>query len=121
MGTLGRSKPVPLPWNGIQVFPPSIVLKRWPTLAGMNTAGSQLAAVGLPQLTAFEITALLDASQVSLESVPPRICGFGGAAKSLPNPIQMVPVPLPVTFATWIPCGPGTTVLVNVPFALGFS
>src|SRR6266849_1357605 len=121
MGTFGRSNPLPLPWNGIQVFPPSVVLNKWPTLAGMKTAGSQLAAMGFVQLTAFETTALLDANQVSLESVPPRICGFGGAAKSLPKPIQIVPVPLPVTFGTWIPCSPGTTVLVNVPFALGFS
>src|SRR5438128_2051480 len=102
-----------------------MVLKRWPTLAGMNTAGSQLGDAGSAQLTAFEITALLDASQVSLlaqpgtlpqdASLPPRICGFGGAAKSLPKPIQMVPVPLPVTLGTWMPCGPATTVLVNVP------
>jgi len=45
----------------------------------------------LEQPTAIESTALLETSQVSFGSVPPRLAGFCGAAKSLPLPIQMVP------------------------------
>src|SRR6267154_1099975 len=98
---LGRSNPVPLPWNGVQVAPRSVVLYRWPIEAGMITAGSQLAAAGFAQFTGFDKTALLATSQVCLESVPPRLAGFCGMAMSLPLPIQMVPVPTPVTPAKW--------------------
>src|SRR3954462_14738919 len=70
-------------------------------VAGMTTAESQLAALGSVQLTAFERTELLDTSQVAFESVPPRLAGFWGMAMSLPFPIQMVPVPTPVTPAKW--------------------
>ena len=101
MGMLGRSNPVPLPWNGVQVVPRSVVLYRWPIDAGMITAGSQVAAVGFAQFTGFDNTALLDTSQVCLESVPPRLAGFCGMAMSLPLPIQMVPVPTPVTPEKW--------------------
>src|SRR5262245_22736334 len=96
MGMLGRSNPVPLPWKGVQVAPRSVVLYRCPIEAGMITAGSQVAAAGFAQFTAFDKTALLDTSQVCLESVPPRLAGFCGMAMSLPLPIQMVPVPTPV-------------------------
>src|SRR5712692_2604691 len=98
---LGRSNPVPLPWNGVQVAPRSVVLYRWPIEAGMITAGSQLAAAGFAQFTGFDKTALLATSQVCLESVPPRLAGFCGMAMSLPLPIQMVPVPTPVTPGKW--------------------
>src|SRR5262249_6961733 len=71
----------------------------WPTEAGISTDGSQVAGTGLPaQPTAFETVELLETSQVLLESAPPRLAGFWGAAKSLPFPIQIVPVPRPVTF-----------------------
>src|SRR5712671_4664546 len=93
MGTFGRSKPEPSPWNGVQVVPASMVLYRCPIAGGITTAGSQL--------TAFERTELLATSQVAFESVPPRLAGFCGMAMSLPLPIQMVPVPTPVTPAKW--------------------
>src|SRR5712672_4061644 len=101
MGTLGRSKPEPLPWNGVQVPPRSVVLNKCPIWAGMTTAGSQLAVAGLAQFTAFESTELLDTNHVCLESLPPRLVGFCGMAMSLPLPIQIVPVPTPVTPAKW--------------------
>src|SRR5919199_6181137 len=105
-GTLGRWPPVPLPWKGVQVLPPSVVLKMCPTDSGMSTAGSHDGETGFAaQPTALESTALLDTSHVSFESVPPRLLAFCGAAKSLPLPIQMVPVPFPVTFGMLTPCG----------------
>src|SRR5689334_10779723 len=101
MGMLGRSNPVPLPWNGVQVAPRSVVLYRCPIDGGMITAGSQFAAAGFAQFTAFDSTALLDTSQACLESVRPSLAGFCGMAMSLRLPIQMVPVPAPVTAGKW--------------------
>src|SRR5438270_12285362 len=34
MGRLGRSAPDPLPWNAVQVVPPSVVTNRWPVASG---------------------------------------------------------------------------------------
>src|SRR4051812_34873001 len=100
----------------------------------MNTTGSQVVALGSGHAatlglrvrsTGFDTTAKTEASQLSLGSVPPRALGppgtraGGGAAKSLPKPIQMVPVPLPVTPGIWIPCAAFTCAVVKLPFALG--
>src|SRR5215472_17241893 len=110
IGTLGRSNPVPFPWKAVQVLPPSVVLKRWPTAGGMNSAGSQAAAVGSAQFTGLERMELLETSQVVLESVPPRLAGLCGAAQSLPLPIHIVPLPMPVTPGMLTPCAAFTSV-----------
>src|SRR5262249_29986326 len=104
IGTLGKSNPLPFPWKAVQVLPPSVVLKRWPTAAGMKSAGSQAAAVGSAQFTALERMELLETSQVALASAPPRLAGLCGAAQSLPLPIHIVPVPMPVTLGMDTPC-----------------
>src|SRR5262249_1585983 len=69
----------------------------------MKIAGSQVGDAGLAQFTGFERTEVLAARQAVLPLVPPRVAGFCGGAKSLPLPIQMVPVPSPVTFGTFTP------------------
>src|SRR5438067_621631 len=76
MGTLGRSL-VPFPWSGIQVLPPSTVLKIRPTSAGIGITANAL------ESSAAE--ALLETTNDCRGSVPPRLAALRGNATELVN------------------------------------
>src|SRR5438270_11495400 len=85
MGTLGRSKPLPLPWKAVQVAPLLVVRKRWPIEAGTGVQPS------------LRTGAAVEASQVWPLLVQAAMTNWQGKAtevvKRSNTPAAPVPVP----------------------------
>src|SRR5207237_2605803 len=102
-GTLGRSL-VPFPWNGIQVLPPSMVLKIWPTSAGIGITANELASRAAG--------ALLETTNDWRGSVPPRFDALCGNATEL---VKETRTALPLASVARRETGTPTVVVATAP------